>query len=61
MWITITKKVTKFSLLYNFLICFIFLVHGVMGGQQQGVSTVDMERTLKSLNGYHEVEVSCHL
>ena len=28
-----------------------------MGGQQ-GVSTVDMERTLKSLNGYHEVEVS---
>merc|ERR1719412_2441736 len=30
-------------------------VHGVMGGQP-GVSTVDMERTLKSLNGYHEVE-----
>ena len=42
--------------MYHFL-----LVHGVMGGQQQGVSTVDMERTLKSLNGYHEVEVRCHL
>ena len=27
-----------------------------MGGQQ-GVNTIDMERTLKSLNGYHEVEV----
>ena len=39
----------------------VFLVHGVMGGQQQGVSTVDMERTLKSLNGYHEVEVCCNL
>ena len=34
----------------------IFLVHGGMGGQQ-GVNTIDMERTLKSLNGYHEVEV----
>ena len=30
--------------------------HGVIGGPS-GVSTVEMERTLKSLNGYHEVEV----
>ena len=27
-------------------------------GAPSGVSTVDMERTLKSLNGYHEVEVN---
>ena len=30
--------------------------HGGIGGPA-GISTVDMERTLKSLNGYHEVEV----
>lgn len=28
-----------------------------MIGGQSGISTVEMERTLKSLNGYHEVEV----
>ena len=33
-----------------------FAGHGGIGGPA-GISTVDMERTLKSLNGYHEVEV----
>ena len=54
------KKGYKILFIIEFFDMFHFLVHGVMGGQQQGVSTVDMERTLKSLNGYHEVEVCCH-
>ena len=35
---------------------FKILGHGIVERGPSGVSTVEMERTLKSLNGYHEVE-----